>query len=55
MEKFLGAMMYVLWAFSLIGILMITFSNFQYTDLNVIVGILFFFALLNTFFTLNKK
>jgi len=55
MEKFLRVMMYVLWTFSLAGILVITFNNFQYMDLNIIVGILFFFTLLNTFFTLNKK
>ena len=47
--------MYVMWAVSLIGVLLITFQNFEYEDLNMIVGVIFFFTLVNTFFTLKKK
>ncbi len=55
MYKILTAIMYVLWTFSLIGILVITFTNFQYLDLNVIVTVLFLFTLINTAFTINSK
>lgn len=55
MEKLLTIFMYVLWAVSLLGLLVITFTSFKYMDLNVIVGILFFFTILNTFIAVNKK
>lgn len=55
MDKLLTGTMYFLWTLSLIGILIITFTNFQYSDLNAIVAFLFFLAILNTFFTLKKR
>ncbi len=55
MDKFFTIVMYILWVASLIGILTITFANFQYSDLNLIVGILFVLTLINTFFTVKKK
>ncbi|MFA5059256.1 MAG: hypothetical protein WC676_01335 [Candidatus Omnitrophota bacterium] len=55
MNKFFSFVMYALWILSLIGILVITFTNFQYSDLNAIVIILFVFTLANTFFTLKQK
>ena len=55
MNKFVTFVMYILWTISLVGILTITFTNFQHMDLNIIVGVLFFFTLLNTFFTVKKK
>ena len=48
-------MMYILWVIALIGILVITFNGFQYADLNLIVGIFFFFTLINTFFAIKGK
>ena len=54
MNKILTTIMYVLWTATLLGILIITFTNFQYLDLNVFVGVLFFFAVINSFFSLNK-
>lgn len=55
MEKFLIVVMYMLWVASLIGILVITFSGFQYMDLNLFVGILFLFTVINTFLTLQRQ
>ena len=55
MNVFLTVMMYVLWTAALIGLLGITFTNFQYPDLDVIVAVLWIFALINTFFTLKKE
>ena len=55
MNKLILVMMYVLWAVSLIGILIITFQNFEYSDLNLIVGVIFVFTLINTFFTIKEK
>ena len=54
MNRILTIMMYLLWTFTLLGILIITFTNFQYIDLNVIVAVLLFFTLINSFFSLNK-
>jgi len=48
-------LLYVLWVLSLAGILVITFTNFQYEDLNTIVAILFFFTALNTFFVFSTR
>ena len=47
--------MYIFWIASLIGILIVTFTNFQYLDLNVIVGVLFIFTLVNTYFIIKEK
>lgn len=51
----LAIITYFLWAVSLIGILVITFTNFQYADVNLIVGVLFIFTLINTFFRIKEK
>jgi len=48
-------LLYVLWVLSLAGILVITFTNFKYEDLNTIVAILFFFTALNTFFVFSTR
>jgi len=55
MGKFIIITMYVLWAVSLIGVLVATFTNFKYSDVNIIVGVLFIFTLANTFFTIKEK
>jgi hypothetical protein len=55
MNKFIAIFMYIMWTLSLIGILVVTFTNFQYVDLNVIVGVLLFFTLINTFFSVNRR
>ena len=55
MNKFLTVVMYIFWIASLIGILVITFTGFQYMDLNMMVGILLLFTILNTFFTVYQK
>ena len=55
MSKLVTVIMYVLWAVSLIGLLMITFTNFQYPDLDALVIIVFFFTALNTAITVKKK
>ncbi len=53
-DKLLGIGMYFLWTLSLIGVLVITFTTFQYPDLNFIVSVFFFFTILNTFFRTQK-
>jgi len=55
MGTLMTVIMYVLWSLSIIGILVITFANFQYPDLNTIVGVLFAFTLANTYLTLKSK
>ncbi|HOW35265.1 MAG TPA: hypothetical protein PL155_02465 [Candidatus Omnitrophota bacterium] len=55
MDIFFTVVMYVMWAVSLAGILIITFSNFQYLDLNIIVGVFFLLTLVNTLFRIGKK
>ena len=55
MNQLFTIIMYILWIISLIGLLVITFTNFQYLDLNVIVVILFALTLINSFFTLRRK
>ena len=55
MNKIFTVIMYLLWSLSLIGILIITFTNFQYVDLNTIVLVLFAITLLNTFFEIKKR
>ncbi len=55
MNKIFTLILYILWTVSLIGLLIITFSNFQYTDLNTIVIILFIFTIINTFFAVKRK
>jgi len=55
MNKFIAVMMYVLWILTLIGILVVTFTSFQYPDLNIVVLLLTIFALANTYFSLKHK
>ena len=55
MNKVLSIIMYLLWIISLGGILLITFTNFQYADLNTIAIVLFLFTLMNTFFMVKKR
>jgi len=54
-NKFFTFIMYVLWTVSLIGILVITFTNFRYADLNIIVGVLFLFTVVNSLITMKTK
>ena len=53
-HKIFTIIMYALWTCTLLGVLVVTFTNFQYVDLNVIVGTLFFFSVINSFFSLNR-
>ena len=55
MERFFTAVLYILWTLTLVGILMVTFTNFQYSDLNVAVVFLAVFTLINTYFSLKQK
>ncbi len=54
MSQFMTIVLYLMWSLSLMGILLITFQEFRYEDLNAIVGILFFFTILNTFFSVAQ-
>ena len=47
--------LFALWIIFVLGLLATTFTNFQYMDLNILVGIALFFAGANTFFKLSKK
>ena len=47
--------LFVLWIIFAAGLLTTTFTNFQYMDLNILVGIALFFAAANTFLKLSKK
>jgi hypothetical protein len=47
--------LYTLWIVSLIGILVITFANFRYPDMNLIVGVLFLFAIFNSIITMKTR
>ncbi len=55
MKKLITIVMYLLWTISLIGLLVITFTNFKYPDLNSLVIIVFFFTAVNTAMTVGKK
>ena len=55
MNKFFLIVLYILWAVSLAGIFGTIFTNFQYSDLNLLVGIIFIFTLVNTFFRIKEK
>jgi len=55
MDKFVTVMLYFLWTLTLIGILVITFTSFQYTDLNIIVLIVVIFTLINTYLSFKQK
>ncbi len=45
----------ILWVLFALGLLVTTFTNFQYMDLNILVVVAFFFAAVNTFLKLGKK
>lgn len=47
--------MYILWIVTIIAVLGTTFTNFQYEDLNILAGVLLFFALINTLFMIFTK
>jgi len=55
MGKILSFIMYILWITTIISILATTFTDFQYEDLNLIAGVLFIFALINSFLILAMK
>lgn len=55
MDKLFTVVLYALWTLFLIGVLVITFTNFQYSDLNFIVSVLFFFTVINSFFAVRRK
>lgn len=55
MDKFVMVMLYILWTLTLLGVLIITFTSFQYLDLNIIVLSLAIFTLINTYFSFRKK
>jgi len=48
MEKIVTLMMYVLWIATIAAVLAATFTNFQYTDLDIIAIGIFLFAFLNS-------
>jgi len=54
MDKFFTLIMYVLWMATLVGLVIITFTNFQYIDLNVIVCVLAIFTGVNTIITIKR-
>jgi len=54
MDKFFTIIMYVLWMATLFGLVIITFTNFQYIDLNVIVCVLTIFTGINTIITIKR-
>jgi hypothetical protein len=54
MDKFFAFIMYVLWMATLVGLVIITFTNFQYIDLNVIVCVLTIFTGINTIITIKR-
>ena len=55
LNVFFTFILFVLWIVSLLGLLVITFTNFKYPDLNIIVAVFFFFAILNSFFKVKIK
>ena len=55
MNKFITAIMYLLWTLTVIFLLAAVFTNFKFIDINAIAIILTAFTILNAFFTLPKK
>ena len=53
-DKLITIGVYVMWTLFILGVLIITFTNFQYPDLNFFVSVAFFFTILNTFFRTQK-
>jgi len=54
-EKIFTIFLYLLWTLTIIGILIVTFTNFQYEDLNLIAALLLVFTLINSYFAVSKK
>jgi len=55
MNKFIIFMMYALWVLTIAGLLVITFTSFRYTDLNIIVAVFAALTLINTYITVKTK
>jgi len=55
MKILVTVMMYLLWVATIIAVLITTFTNFQYEDLNALSIALLVFSLVNTFFVVSKK
>ncbi len=55
MSGFVNIMLYALWTITLVGVLVTVFTNFQYPDFNFLVFVFGLFAIINTFFVINKK
>ena len=55
MDKLVTLVMYILWTLTLIGVLVITFTRFEYTDLNVIVGALFVLTIVNSYLVVKER
>lgn len=54
MNKFSVMFMYLLWTVTIVFILLTTFTNYQYLDLNVLAIFLLIFASLNSFFMASR-
>ena len=55
MNKIFTIFMYALWTLTIISVLVTTFTNFQYEDLNLIAGVLLVFALLNSYLAVSSR
>jgi len=57
MHVFVTLLMYVLWIATIVFLLVATFNNFQYEDLNLLAVVFLFFSLFNSFFVIfqNRK
>ena len=55
MAIFITIMMYVLWTATILAVLITTFTNFRYEDLNLIAIVLLFFSSANSFFLMTRK
>jgi len=54
MGKISIVILYVLWFLAIISLLVTTFTNFEYSDLNMIAFALLAFAFVNSFFAMKK-
>ena len=55
MDKMVTMVMYILWTLTLIGVLAVTFTKFEYTDLNFIVGALFVLTIVNSYLVIKER
>lgn len=55
MNKITSILMYLLWTAAIVAVLVTTFTNFQYIDLNALAGVLLLFATINTFLIVAKN